>query len=114
MACLLPDHFSWAALTVSFVVQWLHYLAFKLLHAKRLKPPGASKKPTASTEYTERECYESLVEVEATLGKCIKDLTKRKTKKAAVEIMGGSSLKSAGGVVRFGADKGWLQRDGVR
>jgi serine/threonine-protein kinase haspin len=84
-------------------------LAFKLLHAKRLKSPGAPKKPAASTRYTERECYESLEEAEAALGKCIKDLRKRKAKKAVAEGMARSSLKSAGEVVKFGVEKGWIQ-----
>ena len=89
--------------------QWLHYLALKLLNAKRLKSPSVSKKPAASTGYTERECYESLVEVEVVLGKCIKDLKKRKAKKAVMEGTGGGSLRSAGEVVRFGVVKGWVR-----
>jgi serine/threonine-protein kinase haspin len=84
-------------------------LAFKLLHAKRLKPPGALKKPGASTGYTEQECYESLVEIEAVVGKCIKDLKKRKGKKAVMEGKGATSLKKAGDVVEFGVGRGWVR-----
>ena len=62
-----------------------------------------------STVYTERECHESLVEVEAVLGKCIKDLKKRKAKKAVVDGTGGTSLKRAGDIVEFGVGKGWVR-----
>jgi hypothetical protein len=50
-----------------------------------------------------------LVEVEVVLGKCIKDLKKRKAKKAVMEGMGGGSLRTAGEVVRFGVVKGWVR-----
>lgn len=86
----------------------MHYLAFKLLHAKRLKPPGVPKKSTVSSVYTERECYGALVGVEAVLGKCIKDLTKRKGKKTA-DGTGEPLLKSAGDVVQFGVGKEWVR-----
>jgi len=93
-----------------FCDKWLHYLALKLLHAKRLKAPGVSRKPVTSTqsEYTERECYESLVDVEAMLGKCVKDIKKKKGKKAAADGAG-TAFKNANDVVRYGADKGWVK-----
>jgi len=47
------------------------------------------------------------VEVEAVLGKCMKDLKKRKAKK--IEVTGGASLKSAAEVVGFGVGKGWVR-----
>lgn len=89
-------------------------MALKLLHAKRLKAPGVSQaKPTAlSSGYTERECYEALVEVEAVLGMCIKDLKKRKKAKKTVGAagkVGPMALRSAADVVKFGAGKGWVQ-----
>jgi serine/threonine-protein kinase haspin len=82
-------------------------LALKLLYAKRLKAPSVSKKAAASTGYAEWECYESLAEVEAVLGKCVKDIKKRKAKK--IEVTGGASLKSAAEVVGFGVGKGWVR-----
>lgn len=87
----------------------MHYLAFKLLHAKRLKPPGVPKKSIASSVYTERECHNALVEVEAVLDKCIKDLKKRKGKKTVADGTGGPLLKSAGDVIKFGVGKEWVR-----
>ena len=49
------------------------------------------------------------MEVEAVLGKCIKDLKKRKAKKAVVDGTGGTSLKRAGDIVEFGVGKGWVR-----
>jgi serine/threonine-protein kinase haspin len=86
----------------------------KLLHAKRLKAPGVSKSKlaAASSGYTERECYEALVEVEGVLGKCIEDLKKRKNAKKTIVAegtVGPTALRSAVDVVRFGAGKGWVR-----
>ncbi|KAG6335105.1 hypothetical protein ID866_3974 [Astraeus odoratus] len=58
-------------------VMWLHYLVTKLLHWKRLKPPGTRKKTNRGAEgvsptgYDEQECYNCLVEMERLLGSCI-------------------------------------------
>jgi serine/threonine-protein kinase haspin len=60
-----------------------------------------------SSGYTERECYESLLDVEAMLGKCIKDATKRKAKKVVADSAG-SIFKSAGDVVKYATNKGWV------
>jgi hypothetical protein len=47
------------------------------------------------------------VEVEAVLGKCMKDLKKRKAKK--VDGAGGTALRSAGEVVELAIGKGWMR-----
>lgn len=51
-----------------------------------------------------------MVEVEALLGKCIKDVTKRKAKKA-VGVAGETArlgIGSAGDVVRYAVERGWV------
>ena len=59
-------------------LQWLHYLAVKLLTAKRLRAPMKPRTSTtsrsggsSSSVFTERECYECLVEMESTLGEAV-------------------------------------------
>jgi len=59
--------------------------------------------------YTERECYDALVDIEAVLDKCIKDLKKRKGKKTVADGTGGPLLKSAGDAVKFGVGKEWVR-----
>jgi serine/threonine-protein kinase haspin len=95
--------------------QWLHYLTQKLLHSKRLKPPGTRKKtaavPTAVaslTGYDEQECYDSLVEIDKLLGDCI--TAARKGRKGQRKIcLPPSGPRSAGDVIVYGVQKGWMK-----
>ena len=92
--------------------QWLHYLALKLLNAKRLKPPLVSRKAAATNGsaniFSDKDCYNCLVETEVILGKCIKDTKKKKGRKPGTESTG-LALRSAGELVGFGIDKGWIR-----
>jgi serine/threonine-protein kinase haspin len=103
--------------------QWLHYLSLKLLHSKRLKVPTTAKttmrtpkKPTPSrSTWTEKECYECLVEVEAELSVCVdacrpkkgKGKGSKKTKSPGTGTRG--EMGCAGDVRRWGIGKGWVR-----
>lgn len=106
-------------------LQWLHYLVLKLLHSKRLRQPtsrNASVSVSTSTVYTERECYESLVEMEVLLATAVEAATKPKPKqkkgggsgrKAVAGTVGASASvgpKSAEEVLNFGREKGWVRK----
>ncbi|KAI0940133.1 hypothetical protein AcV5_001323 [Taiwanofungus camphoratus] len=102
-------------------VMWLHYLSLKLLHSKRLRPPASSRKsvaPTTSPTFTERECYQCLVETEEMLGRCLaackSPLVGRKGRRktqASVKVTGGVSPepRSAADVLQFAIDRGWVR-----
>ncbi|KAI0375861.1 hypothetical protein BV20DRAFT_1040419 [Pilatotrama ljubarskyi] len=95
-------------------VMWLHYLALKLLHAKRLRAPAASRKSTAPTApssaaqassssaaFSERDCYECLKEVEALLAQCLAGVrapqtTRKGRRKTQAPGRAGRPTKTAG------------------
>lgn len=87
-------------------------MAQKLLHAKRLKPPPVSRKTAATigsvNTFNERDCYETLVETEVVLAKCVKDAKKKKGRKPAADSAG-PALRSAEELVNYGVDKGWIR-----
>jgi serine/threonine-protein kinase haspin len=109
------------------LAQWLHYLSLKLLHSKRLKPPAVSRKartPEAATPlttaFTESDCYNCLVDIEAWLGNCIgaiakpKAVMKRKGRRKTqalvptkAQITTGPSC--AGEVVAYAVKRGWVK-----
>ncbi|KAF9569114.1 hypothetical protein CPC08DRAFT_813270 [Agrocybe pediades] len=71
---------AWAEFHPFTNVIWLHYLLHKLLHCKGLKPPNAIRKNKAATEmpvstseasFSEKDCYDCLVDLESWLGQCI-------------------------------------------
>ncbi|CDO73751.1 hypothetical protein BN946_scf185015.g79 [Trametes cinnabarina] len=111
---------SWQDFKPLTNVMWLHYLALKLLNAKRLRAPAVSRKssaPASSAGFTERECYECLREIEAVLAQCLAALKapqaarkgRRKTqapgKAAKTEPVG---PKSAGELVEMAIGRGWV------
>ncbi|OSD04637.1 hypothetical protein PYCCODRAFT_1386882 [Trametes coccinea BRFM310] len=111
---------SWEDFKPLTNVMWLHYLALKLLNAKRLRAPAASRKssaPASSAGFTERDCYECLKEVEALLGQCLAGVKapqtvrkgRRKTqapsKAAKIEVAG---PKSASELVEMAIERGWV------
>ncbi|KAI9000822.1 hypothetical protein BD414DRAFT_472853 [Trametes punicea] len=112
---------SWEDFRPLTNVMWLHYLTLKLLHAKRLRAPVVSCKSTApttaSTSFSERDCYECLKEVEALLAQCLAGVKapqgarkgRRKTqapgKVAKAEATG---PKSAGELVEMALKRGWV------
>ncbi|KAH9850790.1 hypothetical protein C2E23DRAFT_834144 [Lenzites betulinus] len=104
-------------------VMWLHYLALKLLHSKRLRAPAVSRKSTAASYaaapggFSERDCYECLKEVEALLAQCVAAVRaprkgRRKTQapgkagKAAAAVDAGPA--SAQELVAVAASRGWV------
>ncbi|KAG1761367.1 hypothetical protein EDD22DRAFT_804676 [Suillus occidentalis] len=96
-------------------VMWLHYLTQKLLYSKRLKPPATRKRSTAEstqmaslTGYDEQECYDSLVEIDKLLGDCI-TAAKRGRKGKRKMCVPPSGPKTAGEVVLYGIQKGWMK-----
>ncbi|KAI0353039.1 hypothetical protein OH77DRAFT_1591608 [Trametes cingulata] len=122
---------EWEAFRPLTNVMWLHYLALKLLNAKRLRAPAASRKSTAptsaaaSTAFSERDCYECLKEVEALLAQCLAGVRapqaarkgRRKTQapgkagkapKAPKTDEGGAGPKSAGELVAMAIGRGWV------
>ncbi|KAH7887554.1 hypothetical protein F5I97DRAFT_1861246 [Phlebopus sp. FC_14] len=94
-------------------VMWLHYLATKLLHSKRLKPPGTRRKAMGevtaitTTFYDDQECYDCLVEMERLLAHCIKSRKGRNGRRKTVALAVG--LKSAADVVNYAVQQGWLR-----
>lgn len=122
-------------------VMWLHYLSTKLLRSKGLKPPSASSKKSAggagdssparsgmeSSPYTEKDCYEALVEVEQWLRQSLTDAFPAQAKATtaagrgkgrprATNVMGTDKMplssagpRSAGEVVKYGSQKGWVR-----
>ncbi|KAF7970796.1 hypothetical protein HWV62_23082 [Athelia sp. TMB] len=85
-------------------VMWLHYLAMKLLHSKQLKPAATSRKSgtTSTVVFSEKECYDSLVEVEGVLAKSIKQAMK-KTGKKSTKVASNAYLCSAGQDIASGS-----------
>ncbi|TCD69245.1 hypothetical protein EIP91_008348 [Steccherinum ochraceum] len=92
----------------------------KLLHAKRIRAPTAPRKSTAaSITFSEVECHQCLVEVEATLAAAVARCKptparkkgvgrSRKTQaviNATAEVVG---LKSAAEVLTYGVGNGWI------
>ena len=103
--------------------QWLHYLALKLLHSKRLRAPAASRKsvaPTALPAFSERDCYECLKEIEALLAQCLAAAVKppqaarkgRRKTQAPAKVGGGKAElagpKSARELMQLAVERGWV------
>ncbi|EDR12771.1 uncharacterized protein LACBIDRAFT_311589 [Laccaria bicolor S238N-H82] len=104
---------TWEAFHPITNVMWLHYLALKLLQGKGLKPPTALRKGkgppesqpvTTNASFTERDCYDCLVDIENWLGSCLvkKGKGRRKVDKAATGPI------CAGEIVGYGVKRGWI------
>ena len=113
--------------------QWLHYLLQKLIHSKGIKPPGAPRKIKASSEpasaplskevtYSEKDCYDCLLDIENWLGDSIvevavtpKGIVKGKGKQRKTEVAAPgkrptfSGPARAGEIVMYGVKKGWIK-----
>ncbi|KAH7930725.1 hypothetical protein BV22DRAFT_1000095 [Leucogyrophana mollusca] len=105
---------SWEEYRPFTNVMWLHYLAQKLLHSKRLKPPAAPKRGTSADMagnisamgYEEKECHDCLVEMERVLKDALvagKGSGRRKT------CVPAAGPRTAGEVVLYGVKKGWMK-----
>ncbi|KAL0067659.1 hypothetical protein AAF712_005374 [Marasmius tenuissimus] len=117
------DH--WEAFNPLTNVMWLHYLLVKLLKAKRLKPPTAPKKGqlqlgshSSAAYFSEKECYDCLLDLEQWLRDCLSNASAR-----ARAFAKGSGKKRpkpnaghepninplcAGEIVEYGIKKGWI------
>ncbi|KAF8812229.1 hypothetical protein BYT27DRAFT_7335527 [Phlegmacium glaucopus] len=110
-------------------VLWLHYLLRKLLHAKGLKPPVTPRKTktetslpssNAETPFTEKDCYDCLVDLESWLNTSIAEIVpgaakstvkgkgRRKTQ-APVKSSANSGPARAAELVAYGVKKGWIK-----
>ncbi|KAI0068563.1 hypothetical protein BV25DRAFT_1817426 [Artomyces pyxidatus] len=96
-------------------VMWLHYLALKLLDSKRLRAPRKTTSAKPSAGYTERECYDCLVEMQALLSKSLevfkKPASRKGRRKTQAPTRAGfvSEPKSAVDVFTFGVESGWVR-----
>ncbi|KAJ2922091.1 hypothetical protein H1R20_g15006, partial [Candolleomyces eurysporus] len=109
-------------------VMWLHYLASKLLRSKGLKPPSVARKSKSAAEpplrltespaFSEKVCYEALVDVEQWLGQTLgsaypargaKASTKGRGRRATVAPVRYDGPVSAGEIAEYGVKKGWIR-----
>ncbi|KAJ4479254.1 other/Haspin protein kinase [Lentinula aciculospora] len=107
---------NWDTFTPSTNVLWLHYLLTKLLHSKKLRAPAAPRQGVlnSSSQFTERECYECLVDIEHWIAKLTKPLlastknTKSKKRSAAPKVSDAPPL-CAGEILEYGIKKRWVK-----
>ncbi|KAG5728490.1 Serine/threonine-protein kinase haspin [Termitomyces sp. T112] len=97
-------------------VMWLHYLVVKLMKVKRLRAPAASRTSpsTGTAAFTEKDCYDCLVDIEEWLRTCVapfvpKAKGKGRKKAAASIVAPPSGPACAGEVVAYAVKKGWVQ-----
>jgi serine/threonine-protein kinase haspin len=102
----------------------LHYLLLKLLHSKGLKPPRKTKTGVTplppSNAFTEKDCYDCLLDMEKWLNTTIAEIVpsavksavksrgRRKTP-APIKSSGSSGPACAAEIVGYGAKKGWIK-----
>ncbi|KAF7352547.1 Other/Haspin protein kinase [Mycena venus] len=138
---------NWEAFNPLTNAMWLHYLAIKLLKAKSLKAPARPRKSTvapppgagaasgsgsggpsssqAGKGFSDRECYECMLDLEEWLGRCVAAVVPTATKgkgrkkkgvpEAPPQIQGQTPAAllqgplCAGEVVGYGVKKGWVR-----
>ena len=93
-------------------VQWLHYLVLKLLHAKRLRAPPATK-------VAERTCYECLKEAEGMLVRGLASVQAKRPRRRPRKTHapgggagggdGGAGPKSARELLAWAVSRGWVE-----
>ncbi len=93
----------------------------KLLHSKRLRAPTKTARKSLSpgaiaAATVERQCYECLVEMEATLAHAVtlsvggcKPKGRRKTQHSVIADVT-MTFASAGDVLAMGRSRGWLEQ----
>ncbi|KAJ7639096.1 hypothetical protein FB45DRAFT_827867 [Roridomyces roridus] len=111
---------NWEAFNPLTNALWLHYLIVKLLKSKGLKAPARRKTqstPAPGAAFTERDCYECLIDLEDWLGNCVSAVVEAKPKgkgrkKKAAPATPAPLLRGplcAGEVVGYGVKKGWVR-----
>ncbi|KAG6903415.1 hypothetical protein C0995_005438 [Termitomyces sp. Mi166 len=98
-------------------VMWLHHLAVKLMKSKRLRVPAITLRisPTTDTAaFTEKDCYDCLVDIEEWLRICVAPFVPKAKgkgrKKAAVStVVPPAGPACAGEVIAYAVKKGWIQ-----
>ncbi|KAF9054958.1 hypothetical protein BDZ89DRAFT_975088 [Hymenopellis radicata] len=101
-------------------VMWLHYLLVKLLKFKGIKAPRKTSGTSASSGYSERDCYDCLVDLEQWLGQCVvaaatkinkpvKGKGRRKTVLPTKEEVASLNPICAGEIVEYGIKKRWIK-----
>ncbi|KAK7060395.1 hypothetical protein VNI00_001160 [Paramarasmius palmivorus] len=115
---------QWGSFNPLTNVMWLHYLLVKLLQSKRLKPPAAPRKGQlaghSASQFTEKECYECLIDLEQWLRECVTKATarakaaakaagkKKSSKASTVQPTSSLSPLCAGEIVEYGIKKAWI------
>ncbi|KAJ7682510.1 hypothetical protein DFH06DRAFT_296314 [Mycena polygramma] len=125
---------DWEAFDPLTNAMWLHYLAVKLVKGKGLKAPARPRKSTAPATlgagtsragagFTDRDCYECMLDLEEWLGRCVAAVlpqvaakAKGRKKKGVVVVPEAESRAAllqgplcAGEVVGYGVKKGWVR-----
>ncbi|RDB19923.1 Serine/threonine-protein kinase haspin hrk1 [Hypsizygus marmoreus] len=105
-------------------VMWLHYLARKLLHSKNLKPPPASRSKSSNetAAFTEKDCYDCLIDIDRWLGQCLASIAPTQTKSGPKSTgrrktqaplpskpLPSPSPSCAGEIVVYAVKKGWIK-----
>jgi len=118
---------SWIEYRPLTNVMWLHYILNKLLKSKKLRPPAAPRNTTAgpvkkSAFFSERECYQCLVDMERLLGAYLEKQTQKrkpavKARRKTTVVTPAVELESvvqsftcAGDVLKHGISMGWVCR----
>ncbi|KAF9443328.1 hypothetical protein P691DRAFT_713447 [Macrolepiota fuliginosa MF-IS2] len=138
---------DWEAFHPLTNVMWLHYLITKLLRHKNLKAPSIPRKPRkasaqdtpkplprsnssllnlntapSTAQFTEKDCYDALVDIEDWLGRCIADTVsppapkarakgrpRKTTMPTQIKVADGLACVGAGEVVGYGVKRGWIR-----
>ncbi|KAJ7228410.1 other/Haspin protein kinase [Mycena pura] len=122
---------DWEAFNPLTNAMWLHYLAVKMIKFKGLRAPARRKSqaPTApGVGFTDRDCYECMLDIEEWLGNCVATVVAEAPKGANAHKGRGSKKKGpstaapmptpagllrgplcAGEVVGYGVKKRWIR-----
>ncbi|KIK67787.1 hypothetical protein GYMLUDRAFT_237993 [Collybiopsis luxurians FD-317 M1] len=114
---------SWESFNPSTNVLWLHYLLKKLLHSKGLRapPPPRQGARNPSSHFTERECYDCLIDLEHWLNQSAAPLLAKtkKTRSRKKSVAPKATLAAAaesdappacvGEIIMYGVKKHWVK-----
>ena len=91
-------------------LQWLHYVSLKLLKSKRLRAPNSRRTNNQPPPigFTERECYECLVDVQQVLAQRLETKTGKKGRRKTLANKKCPTLEGACDVMKYGAANNWV------